>query len=152
MSPIYDQQTWSRGTKMSQRLKPGVREAPGLTGPVSRTEYRTEQTLSPQTSGKWGGGGCVFGNFIRSSTTWNYWHMVWGFEILWHKVFKCNGICSPRIWLFSGENIARQKQFKECHPSFPKSWDLKKWVTNLIPKVKLIFKYLPLHNHRPHQA
>lgn len=44
---------------------------------------------------------CVGWDFIRSNT-WNYWHMDWGLEILWHKDFICNGICFHRIWLFSG--------------------------------------------------
>lgn len=49
--------------------------------------------------------------------------MDWGLEILWHKDFKCKGICFHRIWLFSGENIAaREEQFKECLQSFQKSF------------------------------
>ena len=81
---------------------------------------------------------CVsVGILLDPITTWNYWHMDWGLEILWHKDLKCNAICFHRLWLFSGENIAaRQKPFKECHQSSQSlSQNLNKWVKNSTPKV-----------------
>ena len=45
-------------------------------------------------------------SFIRSATTWNYWHMEEGFEVLWHKDTECNRVCFHRIWPFSGKNRA----------------------------------------------
>lgn len=129
MSLISYQQTWLQGTKNVI----AVPEAGSWGWGGSRADGPSEQNKVPSRpdpvtviTKEWPHEcECVCWNFIRPNTTntWNCWHTDGGLGILWHKNFKCNGISFHRTWLFSGESTAaRQKEVKECHQSFQKSF------------------------------